>query len=254
MKLQLDAYTLDILVQGYPGKTVCHGALGWSTVALLRGHGRHAIFDTGPFGFRDVLVARLKQCGLTPADITHVFLSHGHYDHSVNWTMFPNAEILIGEQELAWAVEQPWGLTPVPELYMRELRNWPRLRTLRPDEEIFPGLSAFLAPGHTPGHLVYVIEATDKDVIFAGDAAKNRAEILSRQGYHTYDPELSSASISLIRERWERRPGSILVPGHDVPMAWENGEIRYLDKRNAGVEAWFGETLEQTTAYRICLE
>ena len=30
-------YKLDVLVQGYPGKSVCHGGLGWSTIALLRG-------------------------------------------------------------------------------------------------------------------------------------------------------------------------------------------------------------------------
>jgi len=33
---QIDGYAIDILVQGYPGKTVCHGGLGWSTIALLR--------------------------------------------------------------------------------------------------------------------------------------------------------------------------------------------------------------------------
>ena len=33
-------YMIDILVHGYPGRSVCHGSLGWSTIALLRGHGR----------------------------------------------------------------------------------------------------------------------------------------------------------------------------------------------------------------------
>ena len=36
-------YNLDILVQGYPGKSVCHGSLGWSTNVLLRGEGRGAL-------------------------------------------------------------------------------------------------------------------------------------------------------------------------------------------------------------------
>ena len=31
-------YHIEIAVQGYPGKAVCHGGLGWSTIALLRGH------------------------------------------------------------------------------------------------------------------------------------------------------------------------------------------------------------------------
>ena len=30
--------------------------------------------------------------------------------------MFPNAGIVIGADELAWAVAEPWGTTPVPEL------------------------------------------------------------------------------------------------------------------------------------------
>jgi hypothetical protein len=28
--MQIDGYEIDILVQGYPGKTVCHGGLGWT--------------------------------------------------------------------------------------------------------------------------------------------------------------------------------------------------------------------------------
>ena len=31
-------FSVDILVQGYPGKTVCHGGLGWSTVATIPVH------------------------------------------------------------------------------------------------------------------------------------------------------------------------------------------------------------------------
>ena len=34
--LQAGGFKIDILVQGYPGKSVCHGGLGWSTVALIR--------------------------------------------------------------------------------------------------------------------------------------------------------------------------------------------------------------------------
>ena len=45
-------YHIEIAVQGYPGKAVCHGGLGWSTIALLRGHGRVVLIDTGAFGQR----------------------------------------------------------------------------------------------------------------------------------------------------------------------------------------------------------
>ena len=55
-------YDMDIIVSGFPGKSVCHGGLGWSTIVLLRGQGaqkgRVALIDAGSFGMRDLLIAR----------------------------------------------------------------------------------------------------------------------------------------------------------------------------------------------------
>jgi N-acyl homoserine lactone hydrolase len=28
--MKVDGYDIDIVIQGYPGKSVCHGGLGWS--------------------------------------------------------------------------------------------------------------------------------------------------------------------------------------------------------------------------------
>ena len=28
--MNVDGYDIDIMIQGYPGKTVCHGGLGWT--------------------------------------------------------------------------------------------------------------------------------------------------------------------------------------------------------------------------------
>lgn len=45
--MAIEDYQLDILVQGYPGKSVCHGGLGWSTIVLL--HGIRAGTNERPF-------------------------------------------------------------------------------------------------------------------------------------------------------------------------------------------------------------
>jgi hypothetical protein len=45
---------------------------------------------------------------------------------------------------------------------------------------------------------------------------------------------------------WRRRPGSILVPGHDIPMVQEGGRTAYLGDREATIYAWFGDDLETT--------
>jgi N-acyl homoserine lactone hydrolase len=244
-------WRIDIVVQGYPGKSVCHGGLGWSTIALLRGHGRVVMIDVGSFSQRGMILDRLRAHGLAPADVTDVLLTHAHWDHSINWVMFPRARIVVGADELAWAAAQPWGTTPVPELYIRELDGSGQTARVRPGEEILPGIAAHDAPGHTPGHLVFALAGGERDVIFTGDAAKNRAELLSRTADMTYDAAVSRRSIEAIWALWAKKPGSILVPGHDVPMVLEDGEPAWLGKRAAAITAWFGEGLERTTLFEL---
>src|ERR1700704_3445081 len=153
--MQVDGYDIDIVIQGYPGKTVCHGGLGWSTIALIRGRGRVALGDTGGFGGGRPLIDELVRPGLKPADVTDLLITHAHHDHCINWTLFGRSRIVIGAQELSWAAEEPWGETPVPELYVRELQSWPTVRQAADGEEVLPGITARVAGGHTPGHLIY---------------------------------------------------------------------------------------------------
>ena len=251
--MELGGYTVDILVQGYPGKTVCHGLLGWSTIVLLRGHGRVALIDVGSFGIRRALLAHLATHDLTPQDVTDVLLTHAHWDHSVNWTMFSQAKVAIGGHELAWAVSQPWGHTSIPELYVRELDTWPTLHRLNDGDATLPGITAHAAPGHTPGCLIYVLHGRDHDVIFTGDAAKNRTELHSLTTDMTIDPALSTASLQLIWRLWRERPGTVVIPGHDLPMVQEDGVIRYIGIREAAITAWFGDDLDQTTLINLAV-
>ena len=244
---------IDIVVQGFPGKSVCHGGLGWSSVVLIRRAGRVALVDAGSFGMRRLLIERLAHRGLKPADVTDVLLTHSHYDHSVNWTLFAHARIVIGADELAWSLGEPWGATPVPELYVEKLATWPTLVRVAPGDEVFPGITCHAAPGHTPGCLVYVLAGAERDIIFTGDAAKNRAELVSGATDMTYDAAVSRASIDLIWELWRRRPGSIVVPGHDLPMTQEGGVIRYLGQREAAIKVWTGDDMETTTTFDLAV-
>jgi glyoxylase-like metal-dependent hydrolase (beta-lactamase superfamily II) len=153
--------------------------------------------------------------------------------------------------ELNWAVEQPWGVTPVPELYVRELQGWPTLHAARDGEELLPAVTSYLSPGHTPGSLIYLLRGSHHDLIFTGDAAKNRAELVSGVPDMTSDLSLSTASIQTIWDLWSRRPGTVLVPGHDMPMVLENGVARYIQKREAAINAWFGDDLKVTKGFQL---
>jgi N-acyl homoserine lactone hydrolase len=243
-------YSLDILVQGFPGKAVCHGGLGWSTIALLRSADRAILIDVGAFGIRKPLEQQLGALGLAASDITDVVLTHAHYDHAVNFVLFERAAVWIGAREMQWAAAQPPGFNPLPELYVDALETDPRVRRISAGDEFLPGLTAFDAPGHTPGSLVFHLTSNAVPVIFTGDAAKNRAELLSREVDMTEDIAASKASIEAIWQLWRAKPGTILIPGHDLSMQLDDaGKPQYIGQRIAGISAWFSETLEQTTEF-----
>lgn len=237
-------YQIDILVQGYPGRSVCHGGLGWSTSTLLRRGDRRILVDVGAFGVRRLLREQLSACGVAPADITDVVLTHAHYDHAVNFTLFPNATIWIGADELDWAAAQPPGFNPLPELYVRELTQLDRTRRLHDGETFLPDMTAIAAPGHTPGHLLFYVASADQAVLFTGDAAKNRAELLSRSVADTADASDSLRSLDTIWSLWRRRNDTLLVPGHDIGMRLDAaGQPYYVGEREAMIHAWFGADL-----------
>ena len=248
-------WEIDILVTGFPGKSVHHGSLGWSTIVSIRHEDRLALVDCGAFGHRKLLAAELAGRGLRPSDITDLLLTHTHYDHAVNWVLFPNARVVVGAVELDWAAGEPWGETVVPELYVRELGLFPKTERVADGEEVFPGITAHLAPGHTPGCLVFRLAGGERDVVLTGDAAKNRAELVSGDVDMTFDAAVSRASIETIRELWRERPGTVLIPGHDLPMVLgEDGRPVYLGRRQAAIDAWFGDGMADITRFQLTLE
>ena len=211
-------YSLDVLVQGFPGRAVCHGGLGWSTIALLRGQGRIALLDVGAFGIRRELRKQLAERGVEPEAVTDVILTHAHYDHAVNFTLFPNATISIGDHELT----------------------------------VLPGLFAHAAPGHTPGHLIFVLEAYPVPVIFTGDSAKNRAELLSMAVDASEDHDQSRATLAAIWALWRKVAGTLLIPGHDRTMRLDaSGQPEYVGERRAGIDAWFSESIHTMTRIQL---
>jgi N-acyl homoserine lactone hydrolase len=242
-------YKLDVLIQGYPGKSLCHGGLGWSTIALLRGDGRSILVDVGSFAVRPEFARQLAAAGCAPESVTDVVLTHAHWDHSVNYTLFPNAGIWIGRAEMDWATAVPPGFNPLPELYVRDLARHPRLRLLEDGDAFLPGLTAHLVAGHTPGCLAFRMTGGERPpVLFSGDAAKNRAELLSMAVDMTMDADESRRSLERIWALWRELPGTLLVPGHDLTMRLnEAGRPEYLGERRAGISAWFSEDLLVTT-------
>ncbi|WP_099353756.1 MBL fold metallo-hydrolase [Fredinandcohnia onubensis] len=247
-------FDYNIFIQGFPGKSSTHGGLGWSTVTLLSHNDQNIIIDVGSFGVRPLILDKLRDKGLAPGDISMVLLTHTHWDHCVNWTLFPNATIVVGRVDMNWALNEPPGGWHVPELYVKELNSSTQIRLVDHLEEIVPGIVAHQTKGHSPGHLAYSVNNGDYDLIFSGDAAKNRAELLSRNVDMTLNLSDSQNSIDYLWSMWKEKKNSILVPGHDIPMKLVNGDPNYLHKREADLQYWVSETLEDYITIELAEE
>ncbi|WP_162009393.1 MBL fold metallo-hydrolase [Labrenzia sp. CE80] len=109
------------------------------------------------------LFAGLKAVGTSPEDITHVILTHGHFDHiggvSRNGVAcFPNATHYMNGAELDY-----WTATPPSEANFETLmisigndKLGPikdKITTISDGDEIVPGIKVIDAPGHTLGHM-----------------------------------------------------------------------------------------------------
>jgi glyoxylase-like metal-dependent hydrolase (beta-lactamase superfamily II) len=230
-------YSLDVLVQGYPGKSTHHGGLGWATVSLLRGHRETLIVDTGSYAYRPLLTERLDAYGLKPDDVTGVLVTHLHWDHVCNYPLFPNARIYLAAEDLEWAVAQPVGYWAIPELHVERLAAEPRVERLREGDEFLPDLRALATPGHTPGHMAYVAEGERGELVFAGDAVKNQAELMTERVDMTLDADASAASVRRIRESVAASPDNILVCGHDRLLSMSDGRVAYRSGLEAAILA-----------------
>ena len=168
--------------------------------------------------------------------------------------MFAGATWLASkiEHDAMFSADPPGGARPET---FTALKNAKTTLITTPDYDVFGDGTVVIkpAPGHTPGHFIYLLKGKDYDVIFTGDAAKNRAEFLSGKADGTYDQTVSSKSIAAIWSLWKARPGNVVIPGHDIPMVLKEGRPEYLAKREAAMKAWFGDDLDTMTTIELAV-
>jgi N-acyl homoserine lactone hydrolase len=193
---------------------------GISTVALVRLNGRTLLFDTGPYAYRPILQGRLKKLGIDPDEIDTVVLSHVHWDTAANADLFPNAEIVLHEKELAYAETPAVHDADTPGYIGRALRRL-RLRPVTGEQDIATGVRLVELPGHSPGSIGALVVGhgflAGDAVTCAGDAAAG--DIRS----HGADHEQARASLSKALALAE-----VIYPGHDRPFRI-GPPISYLD-------------------------
>lgn len=146
-------------------------AMSYYTPTLIETGSATILFDTGlkPEG----ILAALAAAGIAPGAITHVVITHMHGDHigglSDGTTLtFPDAVPVLGRIEFDhWAATGNEGF----EAKVRPLES--RATFLNDGDVVVPGITAELAAGHTPGHMIFHVESEGARLVLTADTANH---------------------------------------------------------------------------------
>jgi len=174
----------------------------------------------------------LSAAGVNPADVEFVLLTHLHWDHAGNCDLFPEATVLVQEEELRYAISpgrffrksflSPLGSWGVPPFVV------PNLDVVRGSTQIAPGLRVEPAPGHTPGSQAVVVATADGTFAIGGDAVTTYANVEDDipPGFHTNVDEAvdSIDRLAVLSDS--------LLPSHDYAV-FTDGPVTQIGKRHA---------------------
>jgi glyoxylase-like metal-dependent hydrolase (beta-lactamase superfamily II) len=213
---------IELISEGFPGKMI-NGYMGWSSIIFVEHQGKQILFDAGGIDKRVDLCPQIIAAGGDPRKIDYLVISHFHLDHIYNYDHFPNAEILMYTDEIAYAREgkDPWQ----PHHMLESIEKSNRLRSVVEGEMFMPGISFIHLPGHTPGCMGLVLEDPSvPTTVLAGDAIKTIVEMATGKAPMTVAPEATFNSVKRVKEIAER-----VIPGHDRVLRIEKDRVVALN-------------------------
>lgn len=201
-------------------------------VWIIKGPERPIIVDTGPKSIDEInrglgdmciepvtqregedMLAILARAHVDPAEVSHVFFTHMHYDHVTNIDLFPNARIVadrIGYEEALCRLEK--GLCWVPGEVIFPMRDqWSDRVLLVGNQEVLPGIRTLHMGGHTPCSMAVSVHTAKGRAVITGDVV-SLYENIERDvpiGVYANREEVMAAM------RRIRAEADIILPSHD---------------------------------------
>ncbi len=228
---------------------------------LIESNEYKILFETGPGAYLSpdmkkrfqvmdddhVLLKSLKEHGLEHSDITHVILSHLHFDHAggllKQWEegrqglelLFDNAQYITGKSnfERSNSPHTRDRASFIPEL-PQLLEKSGRLDLKEDgDTQNFGDISIeFIeSNGHTPGMILSDIQAGDLSIIFVGDLMPGApwVNLSITMGYDRYPEQLIDEKSKILEKAYKKK--SFLFFTHDPVYAASNLDFDTKRKR-----------------------
>ena len=224
---------------------------------VIHSKGLIAIIDTGSGNYLQPTTGfvqrNLAAAGFDPKSIDTVLLTHMHPDHSAGLTdmsngqlLFPNAELVMHENELAHWFDDG-AMAKVDErsqkLYFQAGREQVvpyRNRTrLFQQGEVFPGVTAVPSHGHTPGHTAYLIASGDDQLMIWGDTVHvPEVQAAFPEAGMAFDTDLAAAAAARKRMFDRVSADRVLIAGMHLHFPAFSRLARRGDAYAVYPEAW----------------
>jgi glyoxylase-like metal-dependent hydrolase (beta-lactamase superfamily II) len=207
---------------------------GAATILVDAGVGPPGSFPLWRAEREGLLPAALDEIGVAREAIDLVFLTHLHIDH-IGWmtgergeVLFPSARYLVHREALAFAREN----RDRPHIRRSVEPLVERFELLEAGAELAPGVVAFLAPGHYPGHMGVRIRSNGEEAALIADVAPHPALLDRPEWVYAFDdaPQTTTRA-ELIAELVDRDvlaicghyPGSGVgrIVNRDGRVVWE---------------------------------
>jgi glyoxylase-like metal-dependent hydrolase (beta-lactamase superfamily II) len=164
------------------------------------------------------LVSQLAAAGYEPSDVTHLALSHYHWDHTADANLFARATWLVSkaEHDAMFSANPPGGTRP--ETYSA-LKGSKTVIVTANEHDVFGDGTVIIkqAPGHTEGHSVLFVKlAKTGPVLLSGDLYHYPAErTLGRLPTFEVSEEQTKTARADV-EAFLKRTGAELWIQHDL--------------------------------------
>ena len=226
------ATKIDLILPGF-SLASDQGSFAFCGVTLIEGTKR-ILVDVSHYGRRTLLLDKLKERGLTPDDIDYVFLTHAHWDHSLNADVFPNSKFLIHRDERQY-IRQPADHDWATPKYISILLESQQLQEVVDDEEIDDGIRVLAVPGHSIGSMALIIDTPEGKVAVCGDALPNTWSVQSGMPRLVmHDAEQARQSVRKLLNT-----ASVFYPGHDRPFqVLDGGKTKHLQPASIRLFGW----------------
>ncbi|MCA9885856.1 MAG: MBL fold metallo-hydrolase [Anaerolineae bacterium] len=145
-----------------------------------------AVFDTGT-GNR--LARTINDLGIGTENVTDVLISHYHGDHVGGLTTdgaltYPNAMVHFPQPEYNFMQTAAENVVGSAMNQIQPALDSDQITFYEDGAEIIAGVQALYTPGHTPGHMSFLVSSGDAQLLHVVDAVLNAYATLPNPTWH----------------------------------------------------------------------